>query len=461
MMHVARRGAVAESGRFPNRDNHVNPPSVKWIDCLQYTAVTDVGMRRSNNQDAHSVVLAKSEQLWPEQGHVLVVADGMGAHAAGELASEMAVRGVTLRFHQYGELTHVEALYKAIVETNVEIHRRGQANADFHNMGTTISALVLLPDGALIGHVGDSRIYRFRNDKLEQLTFDHSLVWELQASGQLSKNSEMISMVPSNVITRSLGPHAEVKVDIEGPFPIQQGDLFLLCTDGVSGMIEDEEIAAIIANLPTYEAAQFIVDLANIRGGSDNSTVIVGLAAGEQITTREQAADEEELEPVPVRRAHPAFWISTMLLMLVAFFVQEKFGWLYGLPLAIISLLTLGAGIWHGRSYRQEQADTPRFIPPQGKGPYTNTPCKITREFLTKLLENCRELKKVAIENQATIEWDQFKNFTKQAADAAKRKAFNEATRFYARAISFMMKEFRFQKLKQPGTSLPADEQDN
>ena len=343
----------------------MNPPSLKWIDCLQHTAVTDVGMRRSNNQDAHSVVLAKSEEAWPEQGHILVVADGMGAHAAGELASDMAVRGVTLRFHQYEELDHVEALHKAIVETNLEIHRRGQANRDFHNMGTTISSLVFLPAGALIGHVGDSRIYRLRNDKLEQLTFDHSLVWELQASGQISKNSEMMRMVPSNVITRSLGPHAEVKVDIEGPFPVQKGDLFLLCTDGVSGMIEDEEIAVIIANLPTYEAAQFLVDLANIRGGSDNSTVIVGLAAGEQITTREKAADDEEdLEPVAVRRAHPVFWMSTMLLMLVAFFVTEKVGWLYGVPVAIISLLTLAAGIWHGRSYRQKQADNTGFRSP-------------------------------------------------------------------------------------------------
>ena len=216
-------------------------------------------------------------------------------------------------------------------------------------------------------------------------------------------------MVPSNVITRSLGPHAEVKVDIEGPFPVRKGDLFLLCTDGVTGMIEDEEIAVIIANLPTYEAAQFLVDLANIRGGSDNSTVIVGLAAGEQITTREKVADDkEDLEPIPVRRAHPVVWIGTVLLMLVAILVQAQMGWLYGLPVAILSLLTLGAGIWHGRSYRKEQADNPGFIPPQGNGPYTETPCKVTREFLTKLLENCRELKKVAIENEATIEWDHF-----------------------------------------------------
>ncbi|MEC9005118.1 MAG: protein phosphatase 2C domain-containing protein, partial [Planctomycetota bacterium] len=86
----------------------VNPPSIKWADCLQFTAVTDVGMRRSNNQDAHSVVPAKSEDDWPQQGHILVVADGMGAHAAGELASELAVRGVTQLFHQYEELDPIE-----------------------------------------------------------------------------------------------------------------------------------------------------------------------------------------------------------------------------------------------------------------------------------------------------------------------------------------------------------------
>lgn len=438
----------------------MNPRPLKWIDCLQHTAVTDVGMRRSNNQDAHSLVLAKSEEVWPELGHVLVVADGMGAHAAGELASEMAVRGVTLRFHQYEELTHVEALHKAIVETNREIHRRGEANTDFHNMGTTVSALVLLPDGALIGHVGDSRIYRLRDDTLEQLTFDHSLVWELQASGQISKDSEMMSMVPSNVITRSLGPQAEVKVDIEGPFPVQQGDLFLLCSDGVTGMIDDDEIAVIIANLPTYEAAQFLVDLANIRGGSDNSTVIVALAAGTQISTQEKVVEEEEVEPTPVRRAHPIFWIGAVLLMITAFLVAEKTSLIYGVPIAVLSLLTLGAGIWLGRSYREEQTNSPGFVPPQGNGPYTETPCKVTREFLTKLMNNCRDLKEVAIENDATIEWDQFKSLTEQATAAVKKNAYNEASRFYARAISFMMKEFRFQKLKQLGTSLPADEQD-
>ncbi|MCP4811377.1 MAG: serine/threonine-protein phosphatase [Planctomycetaceae bacterium] len=432
----------------------VNPPSIKWADCLQFTAVTDVGMRRSNNQDAHSVVPAKSEEDWPQQGHILVVADGMGAHAAGELASELAVRGVTQLFHQYEELDPIEALYKAIAETNQEIHQRGKANSDFHNMGTTVSAMVMLPQGAIIGHVGDSRIYRFRNNTLEQMTFDHSLVWELQASGQIDKNSDLISRVPSNVITRSLGPHAEVKVDIEGPFVIEQGDLYLLCTDGVSGMIEDEEIAVIIANLPTYEAAQFIVDLANIRGGSDNSTVIVALAAGTQIVTSRPDETEAALEPIPVRRAHPGFWITAFLLMVMAFWISETSTWVFGLPIAVLGLGTLATGIWLGRSYRQEVANTPAFTPPQGKGPYTNTGCKVTREFLAKLLDKCRDLKKVALENQATIEWDHFNELTTQAASAAKKQGYNESMRYYARAISFMMKEFRFQKLKQLGTTV-------
>ena len=432
----------------PFQEILVNPPTIKWADCLQFTAITDVGMRRSNNQDAHSVVPAKTEEAWPDQGHVLVVADGMGAHAAGELASEMAVRGVTQLFHQYEDLDPVEAIHRAIAETNQEIHQRGKANPDFHNMGTTVSALVMLPEGVLIGHVGDSRIYRFRDNLLEQLTFDHSLVWELQASGQLDKNSDMISRVPSNVITRSLGPNPEVKVDIEGPFPIKQGDLYLLCTDGVTGMIEDEELSIIIANLPTYEAAQFLVDLANIRGGSDNSTVIVALSAGQQIVTRkpEETVIEEE---TPVRRAHPGFWITSALLMIMAFWVSEQVNWMVGVPIAVASLGILVGGIWVGRQYRHEVQSKPTFTPPQGKGPYTETPCQVTKEFLGKLLDNCRDLKKVALENQANVDWDRFNDLTMQAATAAKKQGFNESMRFYARAVSFMMKEFRFQKLKQ------------
>ncbi len=142
-------------------------------------------------------------------------------------------------------------------------------------MGTTASTLAILPEGAVVAHVGDSRIYRLRRGVFEQLTFDHSLVWEMEASGQVHPNSALGQSIPKNVITRSLGPNAEVMVDIEGPFQVEEGDRFLLCSDGLSGQVDDTEMAALVDCLPEELAARVLVDLANLRGGPDNSTVII------------------------------------------------------------------------------------------------------------------------------------------------------------------------------------------
>jgi protein phosphatase len=177
-----------------------------WADCLRSAVISDVGMRRTSNQDAYKVSLAGDEDSWRRRGHLFVVADGMGAHAAGELASKIAADTIPFLYRKYREEEAPEALRRSVIETNAEVHRRGQANADFHNMGTTCSALALLPSGAVAAHVGDSRIYRLRRGVLEQLTFDHSLVWEMRAAGHLAEGSEAASRLPKNVITRSLGP---------------------------------------------------------------------------------------------------------------------------------------------------------------------------------------------------------------------------------------------------------------
>ena len=137
-------------------------------------------MRRRNNQDSFAVVIAEDEISWQKSGHLLIVADGMGAHAAGELASRLSVELIP---HHYGKLLKgipSEALQRSLIETNSEIFRRGQANPEFRSMGTTTCALAILPEGAVVAHVGDSRVYRLRGNQFEQLTFDHSLVWEMQ-----------------------------------------------------------------------------------------------------------------------------------------------------------------------------------------------------------------------------------------------------------------------------------------
>ncbi len=243
------------------------------MDNIEFASLTDVGIRRSHNQDDYAVLPAKDDAQWHERGHFFLVADGMGAHAVGELASKLAVDSVPHIYSKHAHEGPAVALRKAFVETNLTIHTRGQQNREFLGMGTTGTALALRPEGAWIGHVGDSRVYRVRNGRIEQLSFDHSLVWELARRQRCSP--EELQGIPANVIVRSLGPEPLVQVDVEGPHPVRKGDIFVLCSDGLSGPLTDREIGAVVSALPPTEACRFLVDLANLQGGPDNITVLV------------------------------------------------------------------------------------------------------------------------------------------------------------------------------------------
>ncbi|HEX4149557.1 MAG TPA: protein phosphatase 2C domain-containing protein, partial [Pirellulales bacterium] len=245
-----------------------------WQSFLEHAELSDVGLRRSNNQDSYRQVTAGNEDQWQRRGHLFMVADGMGAHAAGELASKMAVDTVALTYYKLLDRSPSDALRKSIEDANAKIHAGGQANPDFKGMGTTSSLMVLLPEGAIVAHVGDSRVYRLRGNRLEQLSFDHSLVWEMMAGNKLSEN-EMPGYIPKNIITRSLGPTDAVQVDLEGPFQLAAGDTFLLCSDGLTGPVDDTDLGIVLATLPPAEAARTLVDLANLRGGPDNITALV------------------------------------------------------------------------------------------------------------------------------------------------------------------------------------------
>ena len=247
-------------------------------DRLEYALLSDIGLRRSNNQDLLAVMPAASQNSWRQRGDLFVVADGMGAHAAGEKASELSANTIPLVYHKLIDRSPAEAIQAAVEEANAQIHSHGQANIDFKGMGTTTTVLALLPYGALLAHVGDSRAYRLRGNRLEQLTFDHSLVWEMRAAGQI--HGQVPDYVPKNVITRSLGPNPKVQVDLEGPFPVVAGDTFMMCSDGLSGPVKDEELGMVLGSMPPAEAVRALVDLANLRGGPDNITVIVAKAVG-------------------------------------------------------------------------------------------------------------------------------------------------------------------------------------
>jgi serine/threonine protein phosphatase PrpC len=422
----------------------MSQPSSNWSQSLQHVALTDVGMKRSNNQDSHAVDLASDEQAWRERGHLFLVADGMGAHAAGELASRLAAEKIPQLYRKYRDISPPEALKKAVVETNTEVHRRGEANADFHHMGTTCDVLTLLPQGAVLAHIGDSRVYRLRAGELEQLTFDHSLVWEMRAAGQLPEGSHLAGAVPKNVITRSLGPNAHVKVDLEGPFPLEVGDTFLLCSDGLSGQIEDDEMASLLASLSPREAAQVLVDLANLRGGPDNITVIIVRVVGPAITTAMAGGEPITIGAEKVDRSvHPVLWGVMGACFLAALGMVFLPNLALALIFAVAGLGTLGYILYRMMGSPMRGGTVLPAGKMLGKGPYTQTPCQAKPEFVKSLAEVVEHLRKSFRESDWEIDWQTANQRLEAAEASANAGKHAEAIRGYAHAISFMMDELR------------------
>lgn len=424
--------------------------SVDWNQSLQHAALTDVGMRRSNNQDAHSVVLASDDEHWFSRGHLFMVADGMGAHAAGELASKLAVDNVSHLYHKHHELSPPEALQKAIIETNAEIHRRGQANPDFRNMGTTSSVLVLLPQGALVAHVGDSRIYRLRGDTFRQLTFDHSLVWEMQHSGQVPAGVDVNTLAPKNVITRSLGPNEKVKIDFEGPYPVAQGDVFIMCSDGLTGRVEDAEIATILATLPAKEAGRALIDLANLRGGPDNITLIIVRIINPLIATANLQFEPLVLgaEGEDQRHVHLAVWIITgvALLLALGMAVMGSPGMALAIGCAGIIAATVGVlqkfGSLRFTKSKEISLDGGKRL---GGGPYTETKISLGKPLLETWLKIVAKQTDVGKHKGREYDWARIDRESQMAMTINASDPTIAARRFAA-LLQHMMDQVRHQQ---------------
>ena len=407
---------------------------------IEFAALSDIGLRRTSNQDSYVAAPAASDENWQAHGHLFLVADGMGAHAAGELASKMAADTVPLTYYKHTELSVPEAIHLAVEEANEKIHSRGEANAEFRGMGTTASALLLLPQGALVAHVGDSRVYRLRRGLIEQLSFDHSLVWEMTASGQVPAG-QVPDYIPKNIITRSLGPNQNVEVDLEGPFPIEVGDTFVLCSDGLSGQVKDDELGAIVATLSPAEAVQMLVDLANLRGGPDNITVIVTKATDDRLATN---ADRPWLvKDDPTKQvAGISNWIWGALLV----FATATLGlaalefYLPATATAVAAVITGLVGFW-----QMMDARAPREVPTErfGTGPHRAEKCAPNDELVTRMSKVVTQLSDAATDEQWQIDWHHFNKFRDAASEAASARRYDDAFRESCRAISFMMSELR------------------
>ena len=410
------------------------------FDQIEHGCLTDVGVKRSHNQDSFAIQLASDEEGWKQRGHLFLVADGMGAHAVGEKASEQAAHVIPHVYQKHAPLGAVVALRRSFVEANATIHACGQQNREFEGMGTTGTSLVLRADGAWVGHVGDSRCYRIRNSVIDQLSYDHSLVWEYARLQHMDPDE--VEDIPSNVIHRCLGPEPLVQVDIEGPHPIEPGDIYLLCSDGLSGQVTDPEIGAVASVLPPSEACRFLVDLANLRGGPDNTTVIiVRILSG---------ADGDKGGAVVGKRRfpRPPWWVPSLVggtLLAVGAPLLYLAGWpTLAVALLLPAVVAVLAGIvglfahYQKEQKRQANEDENRPTP---KSHHTR-PCKIEKPLLNRLIRALETLEKRATEGHWQADWDSYKEHHARGEERVRSDDFPGAFREYCRAMQPLMKAF-------------------
>ena len=243
---------------------------------VEQAGLTDVGRQREANEDTFVI----DEPLF-------AVADGMGGAQAGEVASKMAKEVLEAGDEDAG--TPEERLIRMIRNANQRIYRLASHEESRRGMGTTTTAAILEGRCVTVGHVGDSRAYRLRDESLEQLTHDHSLVSELVRSGQLTPEAAE-NHPQRSIITRALGPEADVEVDAHS-HAARDGDVYLLCSDGLTGMVSDEEIATQLRNSGSLrEAAETLVRAANQAGGKDNITVVLFRVADDPDAAEEESA---------------------------------------------------------------------------------------------------------------------------------------------------------------------------
>ncbi len=250
---------------------------------------TDVGRVRSENQDYGIYTSPDEERASTAGGRLLVVADGMGGHRGGATASRLAGDTVKIEYLESPSHNIAEILRHAMRTANMTIFTHAQTHADLRGMGTTVSVLAVRNAEGWLAHVGDSRIYRVRGEAIEQLTEDHSLVATMVREGLISA-AEAETHPRRNILQRSVGVASDVDIDVTGPFEVREGDVFILCSDGLHGPVKSAELAE-VAQLPIDRAADEFISRTLDRGAPDNVTVIVA-------RVEREVAPPEEIDPL-------------------------------------------------------------------------------------------------------------------------------------------------------------------
>lgn len=236
---------------------------------LKTFSITDIGKKRKLNQD----YVYTSEKPVGSLPNVFIVADGMGGHNAGDYASKYTVETMVSEMEKSGDTDPVRILGKAIETANERIRKKSEEDAQLEGMGTTVVAATFLQNRLEVANVGDSRLYVV-NDRITQITRDHSLVEEMVRMGGIAK-AEARNHPDKNIITRAIGACDTVEADFFS-VELKPGDIVLMCSDGLTNMLEDEEIRMILnGQRDIVEKAEELVKAANNNGGSDNIAVIL------------------------------------------------------------------------------------------------------------------------------------------------------------------------------------------
>jgi protein phosphatase len=245
---------------------------------LEIRAATDLGMKRTQNEDSHGCWIPEGEAERERRGLLLVVADGMGGSQAGEVASRLAVQTVIQVYREGQGASPLDDLYRAVEAANHVVHAESVAHPQMSGMGTTCTAMVVRGRDAFLSHVGDSRAYLAKGGRIRQLSQDHSLVAQLVRDGQLTPEQAR-SDPRRNVVTRSVGVGAQVEIDAQKfDALLSEGDTLLMCSDGLHGLVSDDELLEVMTNGNLDSACLRAIELANSRGGHDNITVLMARA---------------------------------------------------------------------------------------------------------------------------------------------------------------------------------------
>jgi protein phosphatase len=276
---------VAEPAAGSESDSPVSAGEINAI------VISDLGNVRKNNEDTGLFVRLADEGIRRVKGYLLLVADGMGGHLAGEVASQMAAELINREYFQHND-TIEKSLLRAFQLANRQIFEEARVHDTFRGMGTTCTAIVVHNQQLYYAHVGDSRAYLFKAGQLIQLTQDHTYVQELLRMGEITADAAA-SHPDRNVLTQAMGTKADIRVDLgRCVLPFDHNDRLVLCSDGLYEYCREADFIDVLSQKQLPEAADTLVNMAKIRGGHDNITVVLA----ERTLTADETAPRETRE---------------------------------------------------------------------------------------------------------------------------------------------------------------------